>query len=345
MLDLIAIGDVTEDVFLQIDDVSTVVCDSQNHNCELHIPFGTKLGVSRVDKLLGGNAGNMAIGASRLGLKSALYAEVGEDVQGDLLYTSLKENKVSTKYFFRKRGEKTNYSVVLNHHAERTILVHHEMRAYRVPKFERVKWVYLTSMAKGSEKIFSKIISYVGKNKVKLAFNPGTYQLHLGLEKLRPLIEKCSVLIMNTEEAQGLLQTEKRDFKLLLSSLWKVMKQERGIVVITDGENGAYCYDSEEYYYCPIVQVPIVERTGSGDAFSTGFVCALRYGESVAEALRWGTVNSAAVIGEIGPQAGLLRLAKMKKVLNENEGFKARVLLEREVMDEKVYVMKKKGKI
>ena len=267
MLDLISIGDVTEDVFLQIDDVSTVVCDSQNHNCELHIPFGTKLGVSRVDKLLGGNAGNMAIGASRLGLRTALYAEVGKDVQGDLLYNSLRENKVSTKYFVRKKGEKTNYSVVLNHHAERTILVHHEPRAYVVPRFEGVRWMYLTSMAKGSEKIFSKIISYVSKNGVKLAFNPGTYQLHLGLEKLRPLIAKCSVLIINTEEAQLLLQMEKRDFRLLLLSLRKVMGQEEGVVVITDGENGAYCYDGEEYYYCPIFKVPIVERTGTGDAF------------------------------------------------------------------------------
>jgi len=56
MLDLISIGDVTEDVFLQIDDVEKVSCDRNNHHCELRIPFGTKLGVSRVDKLLGGNA-------------------------------------------------------------------------------------------------------------------------------------------------------------------------------------------------------------------------------------------------------------------------------------------------
>ena len=338
MLDLISIGDVTEDVFLRIDDISRVVCDQNEHNCELHIPFGTKLGVSRVDKLLGGNAGNMAIGASRLGLKSALYAEVGKDVQGDLLYNSLRENKVSTKYFFRKRGEKTNYSVVLNHHAERTILVHHEPRQYVFPHLHAAKWVYLTSMAKGGEKLFPKILSYVSENKVKLAFNPGTYQLHLGLDKLRPLIGRCSVLILNTEEVQLLLKTEKRDFKFLLSALQKIGVE---IVVITDGENGAYCYDGKDYYYCPIFKVPIVERTGSGDAFSTGFLCALQYGESVAEALRWGTVNSAAVIQQIGPQAGLLTLAKMRKILKSNEGFQARLFEGKEVMRDKVYYLTK----
>ncbi len=337
MLDIIVIGDVTEDVFLQIDEVAKVVCDAQHHNCELHIPFGTKLGVSRVDKLLGGNAGNMAIGASRLGLKSALYAEVGKDAQGDLLYRSLEENKVSTRYFYRKKGEKTNYSVVLNHHAERTIFVHHEPRKYAFPHLPAVPWTYLTSMAEGNEKIFPKIISYLKKTNTKLAFNPATYQLRLGLQILRPLIERCTILILNTEEAQLLLKTEKRDFCWLLLSLQKV---GAGIVVITDGENGAYCYDGDSYYYCPIFRVQIVERTGSGDAFSTGFLCALRYGESVAEALRWGTVNSAAVIGQIGPQAGLLTLKKMRKILLAHRDFHARVLNEKEVTKEKVYVPK-----
>ncbi len=339
MLDLISVGDVTEDVFLQIDDISRVVCDKNSHHCELHIPFGTKLGVSRVDKLLGGNAGNMAIGVSRLGLKAALYAQVGKDAQGDLLYKSLRENNVSTTYFVRKRGEKTNYSVVLNHHAERTILVHHEPRQYVFPRLETAKWVYLTSMAKGSEKIFPKIFSYVTKNGVKLVFNPGTYQLHLGLKKLRSLIAKCSVLILNTEEAQLLLQTGKRDFKFLLLSLQKIGVE---LVVITDGESGAYCYDGLGYYYCPIFHVPVVERTGSGDAFSTGFLSALRYGKSVAEALRWGTVNSAAVIQSIGPQAGLLTIEKMRKILTANPRFQARMLQEKEVMKDKVYYPKKK---
>ena len=338
MLDLISIGDVTEDVFLQIDDVEKVSCDRNNHHCELRIPFGTKLGVSRVDKLLGGNAGNMAIGASRLGLKSALYAEVGKDVQGDLLYQSLLENKVSTKYFYLKKNEKTNYSVVLNHHAERTILVHHELRRYMFPRLEKAKWIYLTSMAKGSEKVFPKMLSYVQKNNVKLAFNPGTYHLNLGIRKLKQVIEQCEVLILNTEEAQLLLKTERRDFLVLLYALWEAGAK---IVVITDGQNGAYCYEGKEYYYCPIVHVPIVEQTGCGDAFSTGFLCALSYGESIMEALRWGTFNSAGVIQQIGPQAGLLTFVKMKKMLRENKDFVVRILSEEEVKKEKVYYPKK----
>ncbi len=340
MLDLLSIGDVTEDVFLQLDDVATVVCDVKHH-CDLHIPFGTKLGVSRVDKLLGGNAGNMGIGAARLGMRSALYAEVGDDTQGELIYQSLKQNRVSTKYFFRKRGEKTNYSVVLDYEAERTILVHHEPRQYKMPGFSSARWMYLTSMARGCEKIFPRVADYVQKNKVKLGFNPGTYQLQLGVERLRSMLKLTEVLLINTEEAQLLLKTQKRDFPFLLESLHKIGAK---IVVITDGENGAYCFDGVQRFYCPIFQVPIVERTGSGDAFSVGFLAALFYGQTVMEALRWGTINSAAVLQHIGPQAGLLNLMKMKKILQGNPMFQARVFTEKEVMRGKVYVPKKKIK-
>lgn len=322
MIDLISIGDVTEDVFLQLENPAEVIC-RHDHQCSLCMPFGTKIAVRRVDKLLGGNGGNVAIGAARLGLRSALYAEAGADSQGQLVYEDLKKNNVSTKYFTRKKGAKTNYSVVLNFTEERTILVHHEPRTYHLPAFDSAKWVYLTSMAKGSEKIFPALSRYLIKNNVNLAFNPGTHQLHLGLAKLKPMLQLTSILFVNTEEAQLLLGTAKRDFLFLLRTLHAAGPK---IVVITDGDQGSYCYNGQEMWSCPIYRVPVVERTGCGDAFATGFLCALFYGQSIHDALRWGTFNSAFVLQYIGPQEGLLTKKKMFALLQAHSKLKARKL-------------------
>ena len=65
----------------------------------------------------------------------------------------------------------------------------------------------------------------------------------------------------------------------------------------------------------PIVPAPVVERTGAGDAFGSGFLAAYMQGKPIEEALRWGTVNSASVLGFIGPQAGLLSPEKMQEWL------------------------------
>jgi sugar/nucleoside kinase (ribokinase family) len=337
MLDLISIGDVTEDVFVQVDDSAMVKCDA-HHACTISFPFGTKLGIKKVDKLIGGNAGNMAIGSSRLGLRAALYAEVGDDTQGKRLLQSLKDNNVSTKYFFLKNGEKTNYSVVLYYHAERTILVHHEHRKYKFPKLTKAKYVYLTSMAQGSEKIFKPLLTYVKKTGAKLAFNPGTYQFKLGLYKLKSVIKHTEALTMNTEEAQQLLKTKKRDFQYLTEGFHKLGAR---YAIITDGPNGTYCFDGKQHWYCPIFDTPLVERTGAGDAFSTGFLSALVHGRDISTAMTWGTLNSASVIQYVGPQEGLIKIHFLKKVLKANPKFKARLYTGKEVVKGKTYTPKR----
>ena len=335
MFDLISIGDVTEDVFIQVDHAATLSCDARHTRvCHLKFPFGSKVGIKRVDKLLGGNAGNMAIGSSRLGLRAALYAEVGADSQGEVIYRSFKDNNVSTTYFFQHKGEKTNYSVVLYLKDDRTILVHHEKRHYRFPSLAPSRWVYLTSMAEGNQKIFLPLLRYLAKTKVKLGFNPGTFQLSLGLSKLKPILKRCTFLCLNKEEAQKLLANKSMDVRVLLRKLHETGPQ---IVVITDGEKGTYCYDGTQYLYCPIYDVPCLERTGAGDAFATGFLCALLYKKSIEEALRWGTINAASVIQRIGPQEGLICRSLLNKILHGNPQFTARVFQGAEVTTHTVY--------
>ena len=91
-------------------------------------------------------------------------------------------------------------------------------------------------------------------------------------------------------------------------------------VVITDGENGAYVEsEKNEAYHLGIIKTEIVEKTGAGDAFSAGFLAAIIYGLGIPEAMTWGTINSASVIGKIGSQEGLLTKLEMeKKLVNNN---------------------------
>ena len=52
--------------------------------------------------------------------------------------------------------------------------------------------------------------------------------------------------------------------------------------------------------------MPVVETTGAGDAFASGFLAALFYDKDLNTALDWGLKNSASVIGKIGGVEGLL---------------------------------------
>ncbi|MBI3032074.1 carbohydrate kinase family protein [Candidatus Woesearchaeota archaeon] len=317
MLDIISIGDATEDVFLELEEAS-LHCNKGTKTCQICMDFATKIPVKSLHKLVGGNAANLAIGARRLGLKSSMYLELGKDEQGEKILRSLKKDHVDTTYVYLKKNYVTNYSVVLNKGAERTILIYHGKRKYKLPALSKAPWVYLTSMGKDCEAVYKPLLKYVEKTKAKLGFNPGTHQLRTGLRKLKPLLKASTVVLLNVEETQFLFKEKSRDIKKLL----KLLKSTGcGIAVITDGPAGSYAYDGRQMYYQNIYDVPVVERTGCGDSYSTGFIAALFYGHDIKEAMKWGTVNAAGVIQHIGPQEGLLTKIQLQTMLKKKPRF------------------------
>lgn len=316
--DLISIGDTTLDVFLEVEQAK-VICEENPPHCWLGVGYAEKVPVKKLTKIPGvGNSANVAVGSSRLELKSALYTILGRDESGKESYRRLKKEGVAPDYiqFDKQRG--TNYSTVINHKGERTILVFHEPRQYSLPRLAKTKWVYFSSVASGHEKLQREICDLVKKNNIKAGFNPGTFQLREGLEFMKPLMQLTTVFIVNKEEAQTLLGNID-DFKKLL----EMLKQEGPeIAVITDGPKGSYAFDGTDFYFQDIFEVPVMERTGCGDSYSTGFISALIYNKDVPEAMRWGTVNAAFVIQKIGAQEGLLTKKELLKVLQNNPQFK-----------------------
>jgi ribokinase len=304
--DMIAIGDATLDLFVGIDDAS-VLCNLNKDVCLLCISYADKIAASSFQRVIGGNAANNAVGSSRLGLRAAIYTIVGSDDTGRKVIETMKREKVSPAYIQVARGQETNSSVVLNYKTERTILVYHIDRKYRLPKLRPTEWIYLTSLGKHHDALHDEVLAYVKKTETKLGFNPGTHQLKQGLEKLRPLFVATTVVFVNKEEAKKLVG-EIPDMKELLTAMRRTGPH---IAVITDGEKGSYAHDGQTFWKCGITDTKVVERTGAGDAFATAFLSALKHKKEIPEALRWGTMNSASVITKIGPQAGLLTKAQI----------------------------------
>jgi len=322
--DMISIGDATMDMFLGLNTVGSRVCRKDTDQCFLQLSYADKIEADFQEFATGGNSANLAIGSARLGLNVAFYTVVGEDEIADVLIHSFQREQVSDEYVLRQKG-KTNFHVVLNHEAERTIIIYHNKRAYRLPKLKPSRWAYYSSMGEGFQAIQPAMVSYVKEHGVKLGFNPGTIQLKAGYKVLEPVIRVTEVLIVNKEEAHRLLGAKHDgiDWKALLTKLHNLGPKQ---VVITDGPNGAYAFDGTDFWFMPIFDVPVIERTGAGDSFSTGVIAGLAAGNSLKDSLRLGAFNSASVIQEIGPQKGLLTISQMHKYLKNNPDFVAKQL-------------------
>jgi len=310
-LDFLGIGDPVIDAFIELKNPE-ITCDIDDENCKISMNWGDKIpfeGVKVVPAV--GNAANAAASAHRLGLSSGLMAWIGDDKFGDEIKTQLKREGIDTTYLTRQRGIGSNYHYVLSYNAERTILVKHHEYDYKLPRLAPPKYMYLSSLAENSLPFQLEIAEYVKKHSdIRLAFQPGTFQIQLGYEKLKPLYQASYLFFCNKEEAKRILKTDEGDIKKLL-----VMLQKKGpkIPIITDGPNGAYSYDGNRFLFVPMYPDPKkpVDRTGAGDSFSSTVVAALALGEPLDHALLWGPINSMSVVQYVGAQEGLLKRGKL----------------------------------
>lgn len=313
MFDIISIGDPTIDTFLMIHDIEIKNIDGEK---KAILNWGDKLPVDEMYRTVAGNAANNAVGSARLGLSTGFYCVVAHDTGGREIVHKMEKEGVSTRYIVKNDKHGTNASTVISFKGERTILVYHQHRVYQLPPLVHSAWVYLTSMGEGFEKIYHNLTAYLDRFSVKLGFNPGTFQLRAGVKVNRPILQRTDLLSVNVEEAQSWVGECGRDPEELCKKLCGLGPRA---VALTDGRKGAYSYSREGFYYLPEYPGPLIEATGAGDSFTTAYIAALFYGQSHAQALRWGPVNAGSVVMQVGPQAGLLtkheiesRLSKMK---------------------------------
>lgn len=319
--DLITIGDAQLDSFVALEQDASVSCSIDKKRCQLCLNYADKIPMADLQHEIAGNAANAAIGARRLNLKSAIYVVLGGDDIADKIISKLKKEKVGIHYVKKEKKKETNYSVVLNYEGERTQLIYNEPRKYRLPRLAKSKWVYLTALGEGSSSLHKPLAQYVKRHRCMLAYNPGPHQI-ADRKGMNQIMDMVDLILVNVEEAQEILgHKDGRNIKNLMKALHHVGPKT---VVITDGPNGAYAYDGKLALHMPVIDVPVVERTGAGDSFSTGVIAATVKGKSIDEALRWGQFNSASVIQYIGPQEGLLSTAKMKKFLEKYKKLKAK---------------------
>jgi sugar/nucleoside kinase (ribokinase family) len=314
-LDILAIGDITTDAFIRLEEAE-VHCDIDKENCKLCVNFGEKIPYQSVDVVKAvGNSANASISGARLGLSTSLFAYIGDDQNGLDDVEELKRNNVDTQYIHTEIGKKTNYHYVLWYDVDRTILIKHETFNYDLGEIDHPKWIYLSSLNTNSLPLHMQIADFLESNsETKLAFQPGTFQIRLGSEKLARIYKNTDIFFCNVEEAQIILKSQSRDLKTLLKAMHDLGPEK---VFITDGIKGAYVYDGIDFWFMPIYPHTPFERTGAGDAYASTLVSALILGKNLEEALRWAGINAMSVTQYVGAQKGLLTQEKIKEFLEK----------------------------
>ncbi len=331
MFDVITIGTASLDVFLSSPLFKTLYDQKRLKRIGLStgqaqcFGLGAKIEIDKLFFTTGGGAANAATTFSRQGLKTAALMRMGKDDAGRSIIEELLKEKITPLPIWDKNQITAYSAILLTPRGERTILVYRgasdDLKIKEIP-FNRLKtrWAYI-SPGKIPYAVIKKLFNHFLKNKTLIAFNPSGYFLGMGIKKLRPLLNKAKVVILNREEAASLTGIDYHKEKEIFNKLDKEVGE---IAIMTDGNKGIIISDGKNIYSAGIFKGKSVDRTGAGDAFGSGFVAGLmKYYVSgikqmpeekqIKYAIRLGSANATSVIEHIGAREGILAKKEFEK--------------------------------
>jgi sugar/nucleoside kinase (ribokinase family) len=300
---ILSIGKATQDVFLRDDEFDP---HTEGKVAYTHLPLGAKLDISEAHFTTGGNATNVAVTVARQGLHSRYMWVLGRnDPVSRLVLDELDHESVDTQFVRLADDMRASYStILLASTGERTILNFHGSVphasdvARQFDAFDGVNWVYPTAL--GNFDTLERIVHEAKRRGVKVMLNPAGSELSEP-GKLKGLLDEIDILCLNKEEMQMLVEGD------TLESLVRHGLNYCSVVIVSDGPNGVCASDGKTILSAGMYEdVPVIDRTGAGDAFGSGFLSQWAQGRSLRDSIVFASANSTSVVGQIGAKPGIL---------------------------------------
>ena len=301
---IIAIGAAVQDVFLS-QSLEFKPVENSLHEQTMALTLGSKANVNHITFSTGGGATNAAVTFARHGIEAVFMGVIGDDPAGRAVLDDLDAEGVDTSGVSYSHHYQTGYSVLLlAPSGERTILTyrgastHYQSHTFQLEELQ-ADWLYVSTL-NGHFAVLSQLFHEARARGIKICFNPGKGELaHPG--KLKALLEDVTVVCVNRDEAAQLVEGQS------LEELVRHLHHIVPTVIVSDGPNGVVATDGATIVRAGMYEdVPVVDRTGAGDAFGSGFLARWALGDSLADSVVFASANATSVVRHIGAKQGIL---------------------------------------
>lgn len=306
MTRIVTVGAAVQDVFLSNSTAFAPVCINPN-TCFEMLELGSKTDVNTIFFSTGGGATNAAVTFARQGIETQFIGSIGNDPAGQAILDVLDQENVNTAKVAISDTHNTGYSVLLvAPSGERTVLTYRGASThYRAEDMSlediQADWLYATTLS-GSMSVLSKLFSQAKQAGMKIFFNPGKRELEK-MDELKGLLEDVDVLLANKQEMQQMFQgSELHELAMHAQNLVPV-------TIVTDGRSGVVACDGQTLLRAGLYEDgPVVDQTGAGDAFGSGFLSQWSNGKSLRDSIIFASANASSVVSQMGAKTGILNV-------------------------------------
>ena len=296
MFDIITFGSAANDIFIKIKNHKLVSDNDFSAGKGICFSFGSKIEIDEIAFATGGGGTNTAVAFALQGFKTAFCGKIGEDMAGERILKELKEYGVNTS-LVAKSKKPTNHSIIFQGQ-ERTILAYRgaseDVTDFAWGKL-KAKWFYIASLSQNVDKIIDIALSH----KTKIVLNPGKVQLP------NEILSKADILVLNQEEAAFLTKLSYNNEHEVFKKIDEICP---GIAIMTKGSAGVTVSDGKYLYSAKPIPSDIVDTTGAGDSFASGFVSGyIQSKGDIVYSIQFGIANASGCLSKLGSKLGLLK--------------------------------------
>ncbi len=265
---------------------------------------GQEVGVISVERQPGGSAANTVVGLARLGVRTGFLGVVGDDAKGELLLSDLRNENVDVRGISRLKGYTGAALAFIDAAGERTIYVlpsvNDAFATVNCAYIRQADILHVSSFMHAQQlRMQVECIDRAKDQGTRISFSPGNAYATVGLERLRSIIERASIVFLNDDEAQALTGTS---YTESADSLLRLGAQT---VAITLGSEGCYIATRDEHIVVPAFKTLVRDTIGAGDAFAAGFLYGQLRKASMYQSGLYGNYLASKCVAELGSRKGL----------------------------------------
>jgi ribokinase len=282
----------------------------------------------------GGSAANTIFGLARLGLKTGFAGVVGDDADGKRMLQDFQDARVDTSQVRVKAGANTGSVLCLSDQSGQRSL--HVVPGANdqlsrddldLSYLNQAQIVHLSSFAGERQfQISAELIPELAAS-VKVSFAPGAIYALKGLKALAPILARTHLLFINLDEIEqltGRKATAGVEDCLNLGCHIVVVTMGKGTTLKSGGQTVSavgYIRDTKKEYIIEAGEPEkVIDTTGAGDAFATGFLYGLLKKKGLEECGRLGDIVARLAITKLGTRPGFPTPDELAKRYQERYG-------------------------
>ena len=244
----------------------------------------------------GGSAANAVHSLSRMGFSTGFIGTVGNDPDGEFLVRSM--GGVDCSHV--KRTTTTGACISLIAEQDRSLLLlpnaNDELRITEddVDYANGFTIAHLSSFAADPALKEQTILVNSLNSDVMVSFDPGEVYAKKGLDAIHPIVKRSSIMFVNDREVRNITGQSG------VAGVADLLRMGPETVVLKMGAAGSTIFSGGANHFIPAKRVLVMDKTGAGDVYASGFLAGILRGWSVEDCGVFATLAAAGSVAAVG---------------------------------------------